>query len=336
MKKDKLVLVIIILLLVSSFILITIGESYSFFTYSKGGQTKNKLIVGRHDATGLAAAILDDNDLITDTPNLNTASTTCTTTSSSNGTSTSCTEDDPGLYKSTNTNNSKATYYFRGNVTNNYVSFAGFTWRIVRINEDGTVRIVLQDGINSNASYKFNTASNNKLYMYYSNSNAKNELEKWYTANIGNNYNYYSRVAIGDYFCEQAKVANILSNATNSGTDMTVYSSYTPNFKCDDDTNGYGIVNSSIGLLTYDDVVHAGGYRGIANSNYYLYNNTVFWTMSPCGISSSNAIIWYVLKGGYPSDGIAYANGNLRPVINLKADVDVIGSGLESDMYIVQ
>ena len=26
-------------------------------------------------------------------------------------------------------------------VKNNYVSFAGFTWRIVRINEDGTIRI---------------------------------------------------------------------------------------------------------------------------------------------------------------------------------------------------
>ena len=31
------------------------------------------------------------------------------------------------------------TYYYRGNVTNNYVSFAGFIWRIVRINGDGTM-----------------------------------------------------------------------------------------------------------------------------------------------------------------------------------------------------
>lgn len=40
-------------------------------------------------------------------------------------------------YTSTNTEGNKKTYYFRGAVTNNYVSFAGQTWRIVRINEDG-------------------------------------------------------------------------------------------------------------------------------------------------------------------------------------------------------
>ena len=33
-------------------------------------------------------------------------------------------------------------YYFRGNVINNYVSFAGFTWRIVRINGDGSIRLI--------------------------------------------------------------------------------------------------------------------------------------------------------------------------------------------------
>ncbi|MGN1342094.1 MAG: hypothetical protein ACI4VL_02560 [Bacilli bacterium] len=34
-------------------------------------------------------------------------------------------------------------YYFRGAVENNYVYFAGYYWRIVRINGDGTVRMIL-------------------------------------------------------------------------------------------------------------------------------------------------------------------------------------------------
>ena len=72
------------------------------------------------------------------------------TTSSNNS------NDASGLYKSTDTNTNKPTYYFRGNVTNNYVKFAGQTWRIVRVNEDGTIRIVMQDGINSNANIAFN------------------------------------------------------------------------------------------------------------------------------------------------------------------------------------
>ena len=34
------------------------------------------------------------------------------------------------------------TYYWRGDVDNNYLMFAGYAWRIVRINGDGTLRIV--------------------------------------------------------------------------------------------------------------------------------------------------------------------------------------------------
>ena len=33
-------------------------------------------------------------------------------------------------------------YYFRGNVTNNYVKFAGYYWRILRINGDGSIRMI--------------------------------------------------------------------------------------------------------------------------------------------------------------------------------------------------
>ncbi len=35
-----------------------------------------------------------------------------------------------------------ASYYYRGAVKNNYVSFAGFTWRIIRRNGDGSVRMI--------------------------------------------------------------------------------------------------------------------------------------------------------------------------------------------------
>ena len=37
-------------------------------------------------------------------------------------------------------------YVFRGAVKDNYVNFAGFTWRIVRINGEGSIRLIL-DGI---------------------------------------------------------------------------------------------------------------------------------------------------------------------------------------------
>ena len=127
-----------------------------------------------------------DNKLITAEPTL--------TTSSNN------TNDESGLYFSTATNTGKPTYYFRGNVENNYVSFAGFTWRIVRINEDGTVRMIMQDGINNNTKYVFNFNYNNYADMYYSNSEAKTTLENWYQTNIGSKSNLADKVTSGNYY----------------------------------------------------------------------------------------------------------------------------------------
>ena len=39
----------------------------------------------------------------------------------------------------------KPSYYFRGNVKNNYVNFAGMCWRIVRIEGDGSTKLILED-----------------------------------------------------------------------------------------------------------------------------------------------------------------------------------------------
>ena len=36
-------------------------------------------------------------------------------------------------------------YYYRGNVTNNYINFAGMCWRIVRIEGDGSIKLILED-----------------------------------------------------------------------------------------------------------------------------------------------------------------------------------------------
>ena len=47
---------------------------------------------------------------------------------------------DEGLYMAED--NDGASYYYRGAVKNNYVSFAGFTWRIIRRNGDGSVRLI--------------------------------------------------------------------------------------------------------------------------------------------------------------------------------------------------
>ena len=72
-----------------------------------------------------------------------------------------------GLYKSIVTNSGKPVYFFRGNVTNNYVEFAGMLWRIVRINEDKTVKIVLDTSIGPNKYYNSSVTHNYPASSYY-------------------------------------------------------------------------------------------------------------------------------------------------------------------------
>ena len=47
---------------------------------------------------------------------------------------------DEGLFMAED--DDEASYYYRGAVKNNYVSFAGYTWRIIRRNGDGSVRMI--------------------------------------------------------------------------------------------------------------------------------------------------------------------------------------------------
>ena len=251
------------------------------------------------------------------------------TTSSNNS------NDKSGLYKSNVTNSGKTTYYFRGDVQNNYVSFAGNIWRIVRINEDGTIRLIMQNGINDNQSYVFNSNYSDYSKMYYSNSEAKTTLENWYNTNIGNNENYSKHVVNGSYYCEQAKVK--FSSAWTSGSaTMEEYTNYTPTFKCEMDGNGYGLVNSSIGLLTYDEAVFAGGYWESENHNYYLNNQNYFWTLSPAGYSGTYSSDWTIYPAGSICDSALFGKRVLRPVINLKSDTVMVGTGTSADPYVVK
>ena len=61
---------------------------------------------------------------------------------------------DNGLFKAED--DYGTSYIYRGSVINNYVDFAGFTWRIVRINGDGSVRLIL-DGVLDKICVEYDT-----------------------------------------------------------------------------------------------------------------------------------------------------------------------------------
>ena len=236
-----------------------------------------------------------------------------------------------GLYSKTTSTGT--TYYFKGAVENNYVKFADKVWRIVRINENGTMRLITQDNVIS--SQKFNSAYNTYDKMYYTNSEIKTAVENWYKTNISDK-GFDEKVVNGNYFCEQAKVVYNTNYTAGSAT-VATKDNYTPSFDCTTDGNGKGVVSGKVGLITIDEVLFAGGVIG-SSSNFYLKNGSAYCMMSPAGFYTYNdyARAWGVVSAGRIGDFHVASNYGVRPVINLSADTLVTGSGTSSDPYVVK
>ena len=234
-----------------------------------------------------------------------------------------------GLYSKTT--NTGTTYYYKGAVENNYVKFADKVFRIVRINEDGTIRLITQDSV---ASQKFNSTNIPYDKMYYTNSEIKTAVENWYKTNITDK-DFDGKVTSGNYFCEQAKVVWSTSYTAGNAT-VATKDNYTPSFDCTIDGNGKGVVRGKVGLITIDEVLFAGGVIG-NSSNFYLKNGNAYWMMSPAGFSNNNvALAWYVSSVGNTNFNYVNITYGVRPVLNLSADTLVSGSGTSSDPYIVK
>ena len=90
-------------------------------------------------------------------------------------------------------------YYYRGNVTNNYVKFADKYWRIIRINGDGTVRVIY-DGTSAHAngeSSEDRQIGSSKFNEYWKKDNVQETTNSnIYHDNAGVGYMYGNRDAI--------------------------------------------------------------------------------------------------------------------------------------------
>jgi len=298
-----------------------VGNGKSTCTLSQKGTNYEQVESNREKR--LSNLILKHNTVIAAKPTL--------TTSNNNS------SDASGLYVSNDTNSGEATYYFRGDVKNNYVKFAGQTWKIIRINEDGTIRILMKSIINNNG-YKFTSKQYDYLNMYYSNSDiAKPTIDKWYETNVSNQ-GLDSYVTKGT-FCEQARVIYQSGRYSSGNAKMELYTEYVPKFSCSSDGYGKGALSSKVGLISYDEIMFAGGYLGKSNSNYYLYDGSYpIWSMSPDGLVDERySVVWGINKdGNLVNASTSTDNVYYKPVINLKSDVLATGTGTSSDPYVIQ
>ena len=248
-----------------------------------------------------------------------------------------------GLFKITGISNSY-TYYFRGTVSNNYIKFGTYQantsvtyqnssgenvtvthsagddiiWRIVRINEDGSLRIILNDFIGVS---QFNETVNSLSYTGYIyekagdtiSSNIKTSIDNWYETHLATNYGSYIS---NSNFC--------LDNSYITKNGSNYYTSYTknitstnPTFKC----NTNGVYTNKIGLLSATELAVSGNVYNVANTENYLYESDEAYNIS------------------YSNSAINFAKVNIslgvRPVISLSNNLILSGTGTSSDPYMI-
>ena len=339
-------------------------------------------------------------------------------------------------YTSTNTEGNKTTYYFRGDVDNNYVKFGtqtkntckyngtdvvyvsvgenvGFLynpteeqclstnvcvttsygpvvgiddttctsnmggtltsenatfaanvtedilWRVVRINEDGSTRLITDFPVGSSAfninyndnayvGYMYGTAGSTTYEATHANTNdstMKTYLDNWYQENL---LSYISYMSPDAGFCNDRSIYIGLGygmNNTDYGASNRLENTKQPQFACPQTNDLFTTTTSTkgnkaliypVGLITADEVIYAGGVYNQDNPSCYLDNNTAYLSISAASGANSFAGVVNVF-GSSPiesrSDGVYGA----RPVINLASYVEVTsGDGTINNPYIVK
>ena len=266
-------------------------------------------------------------------------------------------------------------YYYRGGVEDNYVNFAGMCWRIVRIEGDGSTKLILEDYNTTcnSGSYTGNWSDGNTYYFGYDSNNKadfinysggladalksfqttkmssyldKLKVDDWcYDHNVASTYSYgydddYNQVT------EKDKATNGWYTDEYYGAYKRIYTDKSPSLVCSgtklnafkDGTDMY------VGTLTADEISFA-GLTGSTNYTHYLMNN----------YTKSNSLWWWALSPSYwcdegnydyafvvNYDGYLYNNYvygdyvSARPAVSLKSSAQITGGdGTISNPYTI-
>jgi hypothetical protein len=270
-------------------------------------------------------------------------------------------------------------YYYRGVVNNNWVYYAGIYWRIIRINGDGTIRLIysgttaptsssasVMTGTNTQLSStsSYNT-SGNAYYVGFkytagvANGNSTSSvilsaLDTWYTNNIsGDDINFIAN----EIFCNDRSLTsgtgiNQTFNSPSIYYPYTrLYTNKSPSLLCSSSTDkftaiggtaGNQALSNPVGLITADEISMAGGVYNTSNTYFYLYTGQNYWTMSPYNGTGTllgtikNSRVFSLSTGGNLIEALTSSSYGVRPVINLKSNTDVSGSGTYNDPYVVK
>ena len=252
-------------------------------------------------------------------------------------------------------------YYYRGEVDNNNVLFAGKCWKIVRTTETGGIKLIYNgiptadnkcNGDNSLIGYSAYNDNNQTIedvsYIHSdgTNSTIKQAIDTWYSSNLVS----YTDWLEDTVWCNDQTItfegyhAPMNMNVTFFDDYARNIQSHKPLLHCPTE---YSLTTSStqisnkltypVGLLTADELTLAGMGRLNYKDTGYLNNNEYWWGMSPFYFTNDFAVIFLGGVDGMLSGGGVYVEYGVRPAISLKAGTTVTsGDGTSSKPYIIE
>lgn len=216
---------------------------------------------------------------------------------------------------------------------------------------------------NTYVGYKIGSTGSSTYANTHSNagnSTIKTYIDNWYETNL-KEYKYYLKDTI---YCNDRKVVNINNvggmtlTGDGTGTNESAYAgfdrtyvSHSPTLKCENKNDRFTVNNTMgnmelvypIALATSDELVYAGAtgidpatMTYITNTEFYLFNGNFCWTMTPFVFAGGYANVdFFGDFGGVGSDSVN--NGiSVLPVVSLRSDAILGGSGTMNDPFVVE
>jgi len=188
-------------------------------------------------------------------------------------------------------------YYFNGKVDNNYVSYSGILWRVIKISDNNIITMVSDNSLTSLAFGK------DKTYEESYVNNWLNENDSEYSGILESNLN---------------SVVTYLKNAdlcTNKIDDVS-------NSNCTSINNDY-----YLSTLSINDYINTGAANGFINTSedFYLSN-----------ITSDNQV-WYVNTEGKMDKSDGTDIYGIKAVIKTKENLNLVsGDGTKENPYVFE
>lgn len=208
-----------------------------------------------------------------------------------------------GLYKVNNG------YLFRGEFLNNYVKFIGKTWRIVRINKDKSIRIIMEDSIDS-------VPWDNRYNIDHNDSIGKNDFE---VSRIKQTLNDYFNNKRGKLFKKEDKALIVPTELCIGGRNVNslAMDGYIECSKKSTERLPIGLLQvNEYPIVSLDPNCTSLDAKSCKNYNYLAKLGT-YWTITPDPTTTYNV---YRIDNRIES---IYTNAYSQPkfVVNITGDV---------------